>query len=78
MRAIPSHRRRDARELWDAFGHSFSLYLGGLALVMVIQGAFSGGGLWLLGVPYAILLGAWWRLPPLCRTLEPWSELSRP
>jgi predicted PurR-regulated permease PerM len=33
--------------------------LGGLALVMVIQGALSGVGLWVLGVPYAILLGAW-------------------
>jgi predicted PurR-regulated permease PerM len=59
LRAVPSRRRRDARELWDAFGHSFSRYLGGLALVMVIQGALSGVGLWLLGVPYAVLFGAW-------------------
>src|SRR5215217_183306 len=59
LKAIPVHRRRDARELWDAFGHSFSRYLSGLALVMVIEGALSGVGLWLLGVPYAILFGAW-------------------
>jgi predicted PurR-regulated permease PerM len=47
------------RELWDAFGLSFSRYLGGLALVMVIQCALSGVGLWLLGVPYAILFRTW-------------------
>jgi predicted PurR-regulated permease PerM len=59
LKAIPARRRRDARELWDAFGHSFSRYLSGLVLVMAIQGALSGVGLWLLGVPYAALFGAW-------------------
>ena len=59
LRAVPVHYRRDARELWEAFGESFSRYLGGLVFVIVIQGAFAGVALYFLGVPYAILLGAW-------------------
>lgn len=59
LRAAPARLRRDAKELWDAFGDSLSRYLGGLALVMAIQGALSGVALWALGVPYAALLGAW-------------------
>jgi predicted PurR-regulated permease PerM len=59
LRATPRRYRRDARELWDAFGVSLSRYLGGLLFVVVIQGVLAGLGLWILGVPYAILLGAW-------------------
>jgi len=57
--AAPVHYRRDARELWEAFGDSFSRYLGGLMFVIVVQGALAGLALYFLGVPYAILLGAW-------------------
>jgi predicted PurR-regulated permease PerM len=59
LRAAPKRYRRDARELWDAFGVSLSRYLGGLAFVVVIQGVLAGLALWILDVPYAILLGAW-------------------
>jgi predicted PurR-regulated permease PerM len=59
LRAAPRRYRRDARELWDAFGVSLSRYLAGLLLVVVIQGVLAGLALWILGVPYAILLGAW-------------------
>ncbi|MBA3424720.1 MAG: AI-2E family transporter [Rubrobacter sp.] len=59
LKVAPVHYRRDARELWEAFGDSFSRYLGGLLFVIVIQGALSGVALYFLGVPYAILLGAW-------------------
>jgi predicted PurR-regulated permease PerM len=59
LRATPRRYRRDARELWDAFGISLSRYLGGLLFVVVIQGVLAGLALWILGVPYAILLGAW-------------------
>jgi len=57
--AAPVHYRRDARELWEAFGDSFSRYLGGLMFVIVIQGALAGVALYFLGVPYAILIGVW-------------------
>ena len=59
LRTAPVHYRLDARELWEAFGESFSRYLGGLLFIIVIQGAFAGLALYFLGVPYAILLGAW-------------------
>jgi predicted PurR-regulated permease PerM len=59
LKASPRRYRRDARELWDEFGFSLSRYLGGLLFVVVIQGVLAGLALWILGVPYAILLGAW-------------------
>ena len=59
LKAAPARYRRDARDLWEAFGESFSRYLGGLVFVIVIQGVLSGVALYFLGVPYAILLGAW-------------------
>ena len=59
LKASPRRYRRDARELWNDFGFSLSRYLGGLLFVVVIQGVLAGLALWILGVPYAILLGAW-------------------
>ena len=59
LRAAPVRYRRDALELWDAFGLSLSRYLGGLIIVVVIEGTLVGVALYVLGVPYALLLGAW-------------------
>lgn len=59
LRAASHDYRRDARTLWDAFGYSLSRYLDGLALVLFIQGSVSAVGLFLLGAPYALVLGAW-------------------
>jgi len=58
LRTAPHGYRHDAKTLWEAFGYSLSKYLGGLALVLAIQGAISAVGLFLLGVPYALVLGA--------------------
>ncbi len=38
VRAVPHGYRHDAKTLWEAFGYSLSKYLGGLALVLAIQG----------------------------------------
>ena len=59
LKAIPHRYRWDGRELWNAEGTSLSKYLGGLAFVVVIQGTLTTVGLFLLGVPYAVVLGAW-------------------
>jgi predicted PurR-regulated permease PerM len=59
LKAAPMRYGRDALDLWEAFGVSLSRYLGGLLFVVVIQGVLAGLALWILGVPYAILLGAW-------------------
>ncbi|HZY65805.1 MAG TPA: AI-2E family transporter [Rubrobacteraceae bacterium] len=59
LRAAPHSYRRDAQELWDAFGLSLSRYLGGLVFVILIQGTLAGLALHLLGIQYALLLGVW-------------------
>jgi predicted PurR-regulated permease PerM len=57
--SVPSRSRRAALELWDALTSALSRYVGGLALVLGIQGALSATALYLIGVPYALALGAW-------------------
>jgi predicted PurR-regulated permease PerM len=59
LKAVPTHYRHDARDLWEAFGESLSRYLGGLVFVVMIQGVLAAVALYLLGVRYAILLGVW-------------------
>src|SRR3712207_7349853 len=71
LRATPRRYRRDARELWYAFGISFSRYLGGLVLVTLNQGVLVFLALKILGVPYAILLGAWVSITAIIPYLGP-------
>ena len=59
LRLVPADYRDDALVLWDDFGLSLSHYLGGMAFSLVIQGVLSAIALWLLGVPYPLLLGLW-------------------
>ena len=59
LRLAPARYRHDARELWDSFGYSLSRYLSGLGLSLAIQGALSALALYILGVPFALLLGFW-------------------
>jgi len=72
LRAWPHGYRRDARTLWEAFGYSLSRYLGGLALVLAIQGMISAVGLFLLGVPYALVLGAFVSVTAVIPYLGAW------
>jgi predicted PurR-regulated permease PerM len=72
LSAVPHDYRRDAKTLWDAFGYSLSRYLGGLALVLFIQGAVSAVGLFLLGVPYALILGAFVSVAAVIPYLGAW------
>ena len=58
LRAAPHGYRDDAKSLWEAFGSTLSRYLGGLGLILLIQGAVSAVGLFFIGVPYALILGA--------------------
>ena len=59
IRMTPHDYRRDVQELWTAFSHTLSRYIGGLGLSLAIQGVLSAVALYFLGVPYAFLLGAW-------------------
>lgn len=55
----PPRYRRDAADLWDAFGTSLSRYLSGVVVVAIITGALACIALGALGVPYPLLLGGW-------------------
>ena len=72
LRAAPHDYRRDFLTLWDAFGYSLSKYLGGLALVLAIQGVVSAVGLFFLDVPYALLLGVWVSVTAVIPYLGAW------
>jgi predicted PurR-regulated permease PerM len=72
LMAAPKRYRRDAAQLWEDEGTSLSRYLSGLGLDMVIQGALSSIGLFLLGVPYALLLGTWVAIAAIIPYLGAW------
>jgi predicted PurR-regulated permease PerM len=69
---VPVSYRRDARYLWDAFAFSLSRYLTSLGLVIAIQGALSAIALYILGVPYALLLGVWVSISSIIPYLGAW------
>lgn len=72
LRAAPAGYRRDVRDLWEAFAFTFSRYLSGLGFVMFVQGALSALVLWLLGVPYAAILGIWVALTAIVSLAGAW------
>ena len=72
LMAVPKRYRRDAAELWQSEGISLSRYLSGLGLDMAIQGVISTIGLFLLGIPYALLLGTWVSLTAVIPYLGAW------
>lgn len=72
LTSVPSRYRHDALEFWDALGHALSRYLGGLGLVLAIQGVLSGAALFLIGVPYPLALGAWVSITAVIPYLGAW------
>ena len=72
LRATPPRYRQDVQGLSVAFGETLSRYLGGLAISLAVQGALSALVLALLGVPYALLLGAWVAVTALVPFLGAW------
>jgi predicted PurR-regulated permease PerM len=72
LTSVPSHDRHDALEFWDALGHALSSYLGGLAVVLAIQGGLSAAALFLIGVPYSLALGAWVSITAVIPYLGAW------
>lgn len=72
LRASPHRYRRDVRDLWNGFSFTLSRYLGGLAVSLGVQGVLSAAVLSALGVPYALLLGAWVALTALIPYLGAW------
>lgn len=72
LTSVPSRYRFDALEFWDSLGYALSRYLGGLALVLAIQGGLSAAALILIGVPYPLALGAWVAITAVIPYLGAW------
>jgi predicted PurR-regulated permease PerM len=72
LTCVPRRYRHDALEFWDALGRALSRYLGGLGLVLAIQGALSATALFLIGVPYPLALGAWVSITAVIPYLGAW------
>jgi predicted PurR-regulated permease PerM len=69
---VPRRYRADADALWNAFAVSMSRYLGGVVVVAAFQGGLSTVALWVLGVPYPLLLGVWVALTSVIPTFGAW------
>lgn len=72
LTSVSLRYRRDARDLWDSLAHALSRYLTGLAFVLAIQGALAAVALYLIGVPYALALGAWVSITAVIPYLGAW------
>jgi predicted PurR-regulated permease PerM len=72
LNCVPRRYRHDALHFWDALGRALSRYLGGLGLVLAIQGALSAFALALIGVPYPLALGAWVAITAVVPYLGAW------
>jgi len=72
LTSVPTRYRHDALELWDDLALALSRYLGGLALILIIQGAVSAAALFLIGVPYSVALGAWVSITAVIPYLGAW------
>ncbi len=57
--AAPKRYRADAAQLWEDFSESLSRYIAGLFVIILVQGVVSTIALMLIGIPYAVVLGAW-------------------
>jgi predicted PurR-regulated permease PerM len=68
----PVAYRHDALELWEDLASALTRYLGGLALILMLQGAISAVALYLIGVPYALALGAWVSITAVLPYLGAW------
>lgn len=57
VRLMPKHRRERAREIMYAMGYSLRWFLIARGASVLIVGGLSIAGLWLLGIPLALVLG---------------------
>lgn len=58
VRLFPKQRRARMNEVLEAVGETLRRWLVGRAILMVVNGVFTALGLWILGIPLALTLGA--------------------
>ncbi len=73
---LPAGARPVAQAMLDESSRKLGGYLRGVLVNMAVIGTLSGLGLWLLGVPYAVLLGVLAGLTELIPFLGPWISGS--
>jgi len=59
IRAFAQRYRADAEQLWSTLGNSLSRYLSGLLISIAFQSISIIIGLYIIGIPYALILGIW-------------------
>lgn len=69
---IPKAYRGDAGDLWNDLAQALRRYVGGLSLILLIQGAISATVLYFIGVPYPLALGAWVSVTAVIPYLGSW------
>src|ERR1051326_4305778 len=57
LRLVPKNNRARAREILQSLGHTLRFWMLGQLCSMAIVGPLTGLGLWLLGIPLALLIG---------------------
>ena len=72
LRAAPHRYRRDVRSLWNSLGETLSRYLGGLILSLLIEGVLAAIVFHQVGLPYALLLGAWVSITAVVPYVSAW------
>lgn len=69
---LPSSARPTAAATLTEMSHQLGGYLRGVIINMSVIGVLSGGGLWLLGIPYPVLLGLLAGLTEMLPFIGPW------
>jgi predicted PurR-regulated permease PerM len=72
LNAVPRHRRDSFRELLALLGTRLKGWVKGTLLAMLAVGSLTTLGLWLLGVPYALLIGVIAGLLEIIPIVGPW------
>lgn len=72
LRAVPSERRAAYRRMLSRMAERLVGWLRGTLLSMLIIGVVSAAAFWIIGVPYAFLLGAWVGLIEIIPIVGPW------
>lgn len=69
---ISPEKREKVASLVKKISTKMSQWLGGNLLLMLIIGLVDGIALWILGVPYALILGIWGGLTEIIPYMGPW------
>lgn len=73
LRAVPAERRPAFRRIFELLGERLQGWIKGQAISMVTIGVLATAAFWLIGVPYALLLGTVNGLAEVVPIIGPWA-----